>query len=170
MTLIWLDGHFNYNLYHSPVSACACTWLICYLFMWGILPAVVSRIQDICVQVRPGCFATFVFFFPVFTYFLVYHFGSAEALHRSEDEYLMIPVEQQQSELSFSSSLSDQSAHEFREAVSYEEFQVWVEVSFSLIVLSSGSVSPLRGKYPPFFSSLSRRVLPYGPGPVESFS
>lgn len=107
--------------------------------------------------------------FPVFTYFLVYHFGSAEPLHRSKDEYLMIPVEQQHSELSFSSSLSDQSAHEFREAVSYEEFLVWVEVSFSLIVLSSGSISPLRGKYPPFFSSMTRRVLPYGPGPVESF-
>lgn len=113
---------------------------------------------------RRGCFATFLFFF-----FLVYHFGSAEPLHLSEDEYLMIPGEQQHSELSFSSSLSDQSAHEFREAVSYEEFLVWVEVSFSLIVLSSGSVSPLRGKYPPFFSSLSRRVLPYGPGPVEIF-
>lgn len=117
-----------------------------------------------------GVFCHISLFFPVFTYFLVYHFGSAEALHRSEDEYLMIPVEQQHSELSFSSSLSDQSAHEFREAVSYEGFRVWVEVSFSLIVLSSGSVSPLRGKYPPFFSSLSRRVLPYGSGPVESFS
>lgn len=119
---------------------------------------------------RRECFATFLFFFPVFTYFLVYHFGSTEPLHRSEDEYLMIPVEQQHSELSFSSSLSDQSVHEFREAVSYEEFLVQVEVSFSLIVLSSGSISPLRGKYPPFSSSLSRRALPYVPGPVESFS
>lgn len=147
------------------------------MYMTNLLSIYVRYFSCCCFQDtgymrtgETGVFCHISLFFPVFTYFLVYHFGSTEPLHRSEDEYLMIPVEQQHSELSFSSSLSDQSAHEFREGVSYEEFLVQVEVSFSFKVLSSGSISPLRGKYPPFFSSLSRRVLPYGPGPVESFS
>lgn len=75
MKLIWLDGHFNYNLYHSLVLMSLCAWLIHYLFMQDIFYCCCFQDTGYVHTGRTGCFALFFFSFIDLSYFIIFlHF------------------------------------------------------------------------------------------------
>lgn len=80
MKLIWLDGHFNYNLYHSLVLMSLCAWLIHDLFMQDIFYCYCFQDTGYLHTGRTGCFAIFFFsfidLFRPYRLILFYHFSA----------------------------------------------------------------------------------------------